>query len=1000
MAQINRVEGYGRIDRGRPVRFTFNGRRYEGFAGDTLASALLANDVKLIGRSLKFHRPRGVFTSGSDEPSALVQLEEGADTEPNTRTTTTELYEGLTAFSQNCWPSVRFDLVRIVGLAPRLIPAGFYYKTFMWPAAWWRTVFEPAIRRVAGLGRCPAASDPDTYEHRHQHCDVLVVGMGPAGLAAALAAGRTGARVIVVDENPEPGGSLLWAGGTIDGGPAADWAARAFEELSEMEEVTLLLRTAAAAFYDHNYLTLLERVTNHLGPRRKGVRERFWKVRARQVVLAAGAHERPPVFTENDRPGIMTASAMRTYLNRFGVLAGRRVAVFTNNGSAYAAALDAHAAGAKVSIVDTRAEPAGQSFDAARKAGIPVHAGYGIAGTRGRLRITGCEIAPLGAGGQLADSGCIRIDCDALGVSAGWSPAVHLWSQARGNVVWDKATACFRPDFCQQRVVSAGSCNGTFDLAGCLREGSEAGASAALQAGFGDGSFKGLFAGEEEAFKPCPIFHVPSRKPAGEGGLAFVDHQNDVTVSDIHLAHREGFESVEHLKRYTTAGMATDQGKTSNVNALAILAELRRQPIPQVGTTTFRPPYIPTAFGSMAGQRAGGLFHFARKTPMWNWHAANGGVMEAMGDYLRPRAYARPGEGLRDAENREVFTVRQAAGLYDASTLGKIDVRGADACRFLNLVYTNAWDGLPVGYCKYGMMLNECGMVIDDGITSRLGAFHYHMTTTSGQAAAVLAWLEEWLQIEWPHLDVHLTDVGEQWAVCALAGPMARNVLQKLTVKDMGGVAFPSMTVQDARVAGVNARIMRVSFTGEQSYEINVPARYGQYAWEQIMDAGAEFGLAPFGTEALHILRAERGFAVVGQDTDGSVTPKDLGMNWIVSTKKTDFIGKRGLASPEARRHGRRQLVGLLTENPDCVIPHGTHLVEGHQDKPPMKAVGFVCSTYHSETLGRSIAFALIEHGRSRLGQTLRAYGINGEAANVTVTEPAFLGTKGVHANA
>ncbi len=999
MAQLNRVEGYGRIDRKRPIRFRFDGRSYEGFAGDTLASALLANGVKLVGRSLKFHRPRGVYTAGSDEPSALVQLEEGAVTEPNTRATTAELYEGLTAFSQNCWPSVRFDLLRIIGIAPRLIPAGFYNKTFMWPAKWWRSVFEPAIRMVAGLGKCPSGPDPDAYEHRHRHCDVLVVGMGPAGLAAALTAGRTGARVIVVDEHPEPGGSLLWTGGTIDGRRAIDWVARTFEELSGMKEVTLLPRTAASAYYDHNYLTLLERVANHIGPHQGGVRERFWKVRVRQAVLATGAHERSPVFAENDRPGIMTASAMRTYLNRFGVLAGRRIAVFTNNNSAYATALDADGAGAKVTIVDTRAKPSGPSRDAARRVGIPVHAGHGILGTRGRFGITSCEIAPLGADGRPAASGSIKLACDALGVSAGWNPSVHLWSQARGTVYWDNKSACFKPVLCQQRVVSAGSCKGTFDLAGCLKEGSAAGARAAQRAGFGDGRHVTPFADSEEAFELNPIYHVPSRKPAGEGEMAFVDHQNDVTVSDIHLAHREGFESVEHLKRYTTTGMATDQGKMSNVNALAILAELRQQAIPQVGTTTFRPPYIPTTFGSMAGQSIGDLFHVTRKTPMWNWHVANGGVMEAMGDYLRPRAYVCTGESVRDAENREVRTVRQAVGLYDASTLGKIDVRGPDACKFLNLVYTNAWDNLAIGHCKYGMMLTERGMIIDDGITARLDESHYHMTTTSGQATGVLDRLEECLQVEWPHLDVHLTDVGEQWAVCALAGPMARDVLKKLTVSDMSRDAFPFMTTRAARVAGVDARIVRVSFTGELSYEINVPSRYGQFAWEQIMDVGAEFGIVPFGTEALHILRAERGFIVIGQDTDGSVTPRDLGMDWIVSAKKIDFIGKRGLASLEARSEGRRQLVGLLTENPDYVIPYGTHLVEKRHGKPPMKSVGFVCSTYYSETLGRSIAFALIVHGGKRMGQTLTACNINDETATVTVTEPMFLDSGGLRAN-
>ncbi|MEQ8603748.1 MAG: sarcosine oxidase subunit alpha family protein [Marivibrio sp.] len=1003
MSQSHRIEGKGRIDRSRTLSFTWNGARYMGHPGDTLASALLANGVRLVGRSFKYHRPRGIMTAGSEEPNAVVQLEEGARTEPNTRATVTELYEGLTARPQNCWPSVEFDIGAINSKLSRFFPAGFYYKTFMWPRKLWEPVYEKVIRKAAGMGESPMEWDPDSYAQHFEHCDVLIAGGGPAGLAAALAAGRAGARVILADEGPEFGGSLLSDVLEVDGEPADAWIEKTVAELQAMEEVTLLPRTTVTAYYDHNFLTACERVTDHLGPQvDDGVpRQRFWKIRARQTILAQGSIERPLLFADNDRPGVMLASAARTYINRYGVLPGREIVVFTGHDSAYKTALDAKAAGAKVEIVDLRPDPKGPLIDKARAAGIEIHAGCGITGTRGTKALHGCDVAELSEDGKSLKGAPYSLGCDCIAVGGGWNPTVHLFSQARGKLKWDDDKQCFVPHFCQQPTRSVGAGNGTFDLAGCLAEGLAAGAAAAKDAGFGDGAAPEAPAVEIEEEGPArQVWIVPSDKPLGHGKKHFHDHQNDVTAADIHLAAREGYISVEHLKRYTTTGMGTDQGKTSNVNALAVMAEIRGAQIPEVGTTTFRPPYVPTPFGAVTGQNRRALFLQERTTPMHPAHVANGAVFEDVGDWKRPWYFPKDGEDMEEAVQRECRQARETCGLLDASTLGKIDIQGPDAAWFLNMIYTNKWDQLKVGSARYGLMLNEHGMVFDDGVTTRLAEDHFHMTTTTGGAARVMGWLEEWLQTEWPDRRVYCTSVTEQWAVCTITGPNAKALMAELTDDiDVDPATFPFLTFREGTVAGAPARVFRISFTGDLAYEINVPARFGLSVWTTILERGYRHGLVQYGTETMHVLRAEKGFIIAGQDTDGTVTPMDLGMDWIVSKKKDDFLGRRSHFRSDTAREGRKQLVGILTEDPNVVLPEGAHLVE-KPGRPPIPMLGHVTSSYRSPNVGRSIAMGLIKDGRNRIGETLYAPMMDGETVHrVTLCEPVFFDKEGSRTN-
>ena len=994
-----RLPSGGRIDRERPVSFSFDGQTYSGHAGDTLASALLANGVRLVGRSFKYHRPRGVMTDGVEEPNALVQLGIGASSEPNARATQVEIHDGLTAASQNCWPSVRFDAGAVNGLLGALLPAGFYYKTFMWPGRWWMK-YEYFIRRAAGLGRAPSGPDPDSYDKSYGHCDVLVIGAGPSGLAAAHAAGRTGARVLVVDERSEPGGHLLGTRQAIDDAPAQEWVSAMVSELAAMEDVRILSRATALGYYDHNYLTVLERRTDHMPHReRRGrVRQRLWKVRAKQVVLATGAHERPLVFGNNDRPGVMLASAAQSYVNRYAVRPGSNAVVFTNNDTAYDPALDLADAGARVTLVDVRTELSDARRAQLRRRGIELLAGHAVTDVRGTKAVTGVSVAALTAGGSAYAGGSRKISCDLVCMSGGWNPAIHLFSQSGGRLAFDETKGAFVPGEARQAQFSAGGCNGTGVLAFALSEGREAGKAAAAACGFrkrGGTSLPKIDVAEEMPIRL--IWAVPSRQPNRRLDKHFVDFQNDVTAADIALAAREGYRSVEHLKRYTTTGMGTDQGKTSNVNALAILSETLGADIAATGTTTFRPPYAPATFGALAGRDVGELADPVRTTPMHQWHVEQGAPFEDVGQWKRPWYYPRRGESMREAVDRECLAVRNAVGILDASTLGKIDVQGADAAEFLERIYTNSWKRLGVGRCRYGLMCTEDGMVFDDGVTLRLGENRFLVHTSSGNAARVLGWMEEWLQTEWPELEVFCNSVTEQFATASISGPLARRLLAELTTDiDLDKDAFPFMSWHDGHVAGLPARVARVSFTGESSFEINVPAGYGLSLWTALIHSGRRYGITPYGTEAMHVLRAERGFILAGQETDGTVTPIDLGMEWIVSRNK-DFLGKRSLDRADTIREDRKQLVGLLTDNPEDVLPEGGQIVDTVTELP-MRMIGHVTSSYFSANLGRSIALALVDGGRKRHGESVMVP-LERVVMSARITEPRFFDPDGTRAH-
>ncbi|WP_372053306.1 sarcosine oxidase subunit alpha (plasmid) [Tistrella mobilis] len=966
-----RVPGRGRVDYGRPVTFTFDGTSYQGLAGDTVASALLANGVHLVGRSFKYHRPRGVLTAGSEEPNALVGTRRGPGrAEPNTRATVQELRAGLEVTSQNRYPNLKLDLGAINDRLHMLLPAGFYYKTFMWPKSFWGRFYEPVIRAAAGLGVSPTEPDPDSYASRYLHTDVLVVGAGPAGLAAALTAARAGRRVTLVDETAEAGGSLLSEPqAVIDGRPAWDWLAAALAELAGLG-VRVLTRTTAIGYYHQNMVGLCQRLTDHLdAPAAGQPRERLWRVRAGQVVLAQGALEKPLVFDGNDRPGVMLAGAAQTYLNRYGVRVGRRAVIVTSHDSAWYAAFDLADAGTAIAaIVDTRTIPPAALRAGAEARNIPVLAGHTVTGTSGRLRIRAVRVNPVTAGRV---GSATTLDCDCLLVSGGWTPSLHLFSHTKGSLVWDAAAQTFLPGTRTEACQIAGAARGLWGIAAALDDGAAMGAAAVRELGGDPASPRrhavtGDRPGAGESLTELPTDRDPGR------ARAFVDYQNDVTAKDLRLAVREGMRSIEHVKRYTTNGMATDQGKLSNINGLNIAADALGRSQPEVGLTTFRPPYTPTTFGALAGYHRGDHFDAIRKTPIDGWAVDQGAVFEPVGLWRRARYFPQPGEDMEAAVARECRATRASLGIFDASTLGKIEVVGPDAVAFMNRMYSNAWNSLAPGRARYGLLLGDDGFIRDDGVIGRLSTDRFHVTTTTGGAARVLNMMEDYLQTEWPDLKVWLTSTTEHWATIALNGPNARTLLSPFVEGlDISDAAFPHMSVAECRVGGFPARLFRVSFTGELGFEVNVPARHGRALWEMLWAAGQRHGICAYGTETMHVLRAEKGYIIVGQDTDGTVTPFDAGLGWAVGQKKPDFVGKRGLQRPDLTAPGRRQLVGLLTRDGRTRLEEGAQIVLDPARPVPMKMVGHVTSSYQSATLGRPIALALLEGGHDRMGETV-----------------------------
>jgi sarcosine oxidase subunit alpha len=855
----------------------------------------------------------------------------------------------------------------------------------MFPRAAWKHVFEPIVRQSAGLGKVPTERDADRYEHAYAFCDLLVVGGGVAGLSAALEAGRAGKRVMVWEQTAHWGGRSPVDGGQIDGMAPDAWVAGALEQLAAMPNVSLRTRCMAAGLYDHGYVLGYESVGDAT-PGDGRPRHRLWRVRAGQIVTATGAIERPLAFAGNDVPGVMLASAVRDYVVNWAVSPGDRTVIVTNNDDAYRTALVLLDAGLVVpAVLDAREAPTGELIEEVRARGVRVLTGRGVAKVKGGKRVQGVQVcAQAGEGAVLEEIGC---DCVAM--SGGWSPVVHLWSHCGGKLLWDEANACFRPDPSRPptgadgaaMVRAVGAANGALRLPEAL---ADAGGPPAVAAAEGP---------------MAPVWVMPQGAPPALRFKAFLDYQNDVKVSDVQLAAREGYESVEHTKRYTTLGMATDQGKLSNINGLAILSDALGQAIPVTGTTTFRPPYTPISFGAIAGEARGEIFQPLRRTPMHEWHEANGAHWEPVGLWRRPYSYPRAGEGLRDAVNREISNTRNSLGMLDASTLGKIVVKGPDAGKFLDMLYTNMMSTLPVGKCRYGLMCNENGFLMDDGVVVRLSEDSWLCHTTSGGADRIHGWMEDWLQCEWWDWKVYTANLTEQFAQVAIVGPNARKLLEKLGGMDVSKEALPFMTWAEGVLGGFRARIFRISFSGELSYEIAVPASEGMAFWKACLAAGEEFGAMPYGTEALHVMRAEKGFIMIGDESDGTVIPQDLGLGWAISKKKEDYLGKRAQQRSFMDNPDRWQLVGLETVD-GSVLPDGVYAVaEGHNPNGQRNVQGRVTSTYFSPTLGKGIAMGLVHRGPDRMGEVLDFPADAGKVFRARIVDPVFYDKDGEKQN-
>jgi len=977
------------IDRTAPVDFSFNGKRLRGYAGDTLAAALLANDQVLLGRSFKYHRPRGLVAYGPEEPNALMNLGSGARLEPNQRATTTELFDGLEATSQNHWPSLDFDIGALNSAVARFLPAGFYYKTFIHPRPFWKHVFEPIIRHAAGLGRAPTEADADRYDQAYAFCDVLVVGAGVAGLLAAKAAADAGQRVILLEQTPSLGGRAPVDEVEVQGKPVADWLAAIEADLSARDTVTIHTRTCGFGVYDHGYVLADERIADHT-PGDGRPKHRLWRIRAGRIITATGAIERPLSFAGNDVPGVMLASAVRDYVVNHAVSPGDRTVVVTNNDDAYRTALALKAAGLEVpAILDARDSATGTLPEAARAAGIRVLTGRGIAKVMGKKRVTGVAICLQAGEGAVLE----EIDCDAVAMSGGWSPVVHLFSHCGGKLLWDAGISAFVPDPARPPITHDGSAmvSAVGAAAGHLSQ-------AEIEAAFAKPAAKKKAAAPDPVIIP-PVWVMPQGAGVKLRSKMWLDYQNDVKVSDVQLAAREGYQSVEHTKRYTTLGMATDQGKLSNINGLGVLAGALGAEIPQVGTTTFRPPYTPVTIGALAGEARGEIFQPLRRTPIHAAHEAAGAYFEPVGLWRRPYCFPRAGETHEQAVHREVRNTREALGLLDASTLGKIIVKGPDAGRFLDMLYTGVMSTLPVGKCRYGLMCNEQGFLSDDGVVARLSEDTWLCHTTSGGADRIHGWMEDWLQCEWWDWQVYTANVTEQYAQVAVVGPNARKLLQVLGGMDVSREALPFMGWAEGSLGGFPVRAYRISFSGELSYEIAVPASHGAAFWAACCEAGKALGAMPYGTEALHVMRAEKGFIMIGDETDGTVIPQDLDLDWAISKKKPDYLGKRGQERTYLSSPDRWKLVGFETLD-GSVIPDGAYvLASGDNANGQRNTQGRVTSTYHSPTLNRGIAMGLLLHGPARMGEVVEFNTVAGGTVPARVCDPVFVDKDGEKQN-